>query len=433
MKTVALRDYQQKGILDIRAAMRSARSVLYVAPTGSGKTVLFVFIAQSAIALGNRVWILVHRQELLFQTSRSLDALGVSHGVVAPGFTPAPHELVQVCSVQTLRNRILQGRIGDVDLVVIDEAHHATAGSWRTILEARPRARFLGVTATPSRADGNGLGVAAGGVFDVMTLGPSVAHLMAEGYLCKAAVFAPPSQLDLTNLRLRGGDYEPKALAERVDRPTITGDAVSHYRRVCSGQPAIAFCASVAHAKHVAEQFRAAGFRSESIDGSMADTDRKRLIDALGTGKMHVLTSCEIVSEGTDIPVVAAAILLRPTQSLALHLQQVGRALRPVYVPGANVATREGRLSAIASSAKPRAVILDHVGNTLRHGLPDEGWEWSLEGKPKRGGGEGSGRRCASSSASNASPRSRPRRRAPCVDSLRRRRWQRRNRQTASW
>lgn len=361
-----LRPYQQRGVQQLRQSfVRGARAPLYVAPTGSGKTVLFTHIAEGATARGNHVWILVHRQELLAQTSRALEALGIAHGVIAPGFTPAK-ELVQVCSVHALRRRIETGKLDNwkLDLLVVDEAHHATAGTWRVITNARPEARILGVTATPARTDGQGLGKRAGGIFDDLVLGPTVKELIAGGYLCRPVVYAPPNQLDLQGVHTRGGDYAANELVERVDKPTITGDAVTHYRRLCEGQPAIAFCVSVAHAQHVAEQFRAAGFRAASIDGSMGDLERKSLIDGLASGRMHVLTSCEIVSEGTDIPVVAAAILLRPTQSLVLFLQQVGRALRPA--PG-----------------KDRAIILDHVGNVLRHGMPDEDREWSLEGRPK--------------------------------------------------
>jgi DNA repair protein RadD len=146
----------------------------------------------------------------------------------------------------------------------------------------------------------------------------------------------------------------------RMDRPTITGSAIEHYLRLCPGVPAIAFCASVKHAEHVAELFNAAGVSSESLTGDLSDATRKHRIMSLASGRIKVLAACDIVSEGTDIPVVTAAILLRPTQSTGLYLQQVGRALRPH--PG-----------------KSCAIILDHVGNCLRHGLPDEVRQWSID------------------------------------------------------
>jgi DNA repair protein RadD len=222
----------------------------------------------------------------------------------------------------------------------------------------------LGVTATPIRLDGQGLGVAAGGFFDHLVIGPTVAELTARGYLSPAVVYAPKTRVDLSGVKTRGGDFATGELAAAMDKPTITGDAVAHYQRLCSGAPAIAFCASVAHAEHVAAMFGAAGYQAASVDGNMDSATRAARIADLGAGRLHVLTSCDIVSEGTDIPVVSAAILLRPTQSLGLCLQQMGRVLRPA--PG-----------------KKYATILDHVGNVYRHGLPDDDREWSLEGRTK--------------------------------------------------
>lgn len=361
-----LRPYQNKGVAELRLAFRDgARAPLYVAPTGSGKTVLFCHIAKGVTDGGRSAWIVVHRQELLMQCSRSLDALGILHDLIAPGFTQG-FSAVQVCSVQTLVRRVQAGKIGAVDLIVLDEAHHATAGSWSAVIKSRPEARLLGVTATPIRLDGQGLGAHCGGVFDRMICGPSIGELIADGFLVKPVVYAPAQQLDMSGVKLRGGDYAVADAAAKVDRPVITGDAVKHYAQLCPGKPALVFCASVGHAAHVAAEFRAAGYRSESIDGTLADSERRKLIEGLGCGQIQVLTSCEIVSEGTDIPVVSAAILLRPTASLGLYLQQVGRALRPA--PG-----------------KVKAIILDHVGNCIRHGLPEDDWEWTLDGA-KRGG-----------------------------------------------
>lgn len=216
----------------------------------------------------------------------------------------------------------------------------------------------LGVTATPERLDGQGLGVLAGGFFDSMVIGPAVRELVAEGYLSQPVVYAPPTP-DLSGLRSQAGDYAKAEAAASVDKPTITGSAVEHYRRHCNGAPALAFCVTVAHADHVAQTFGRAGYQAASIDGTLDGGTRASRIDDLANGRLNVLTSCEIVSEGTDIPVVACAILLRPTQSLGLYLQQAGRALRPY--PG-----------------KERATILDHVGNCRRHGLPDDDREWDL-------------------------------------------------------
>lgn len=359
---VQLRDYQQAAVDRIRFSYASGRRApLYQLSTGGGKTVIFAHIAAASLARGKRVWVLVHRAEILTQTSRALAGLGVPHGRIASGSRHS-RDSVQIASVQTLARRL--EKVQPPDLVIIDEAHHATAGQWRAILSAFPQAKLLGVTATPSRMDGQGLGVSAGGFFDDLILGPSTAELTAAGYLCPADIYAP-STPDLSSVRRIQSDFARADLAGQMDKPSITGDAVAHYRKLADGLPAIAFCVSVAHARHVADQFQAAGYRAACLDGGTEDAARRRMIDDLGSGGLQVLTSCEIVSEGTDIPIVAAAIFLRPTQSLVLYLQQAGRVLRPY--PG-----------------KKRALILDHAGNCLRHGMPEDDRVWTLDGRKRK-------------------------------------------------
>ncbi len=180
-----------------------------------------------------------------------------------------------------------------------------------------------------------------------------------------AVVYAPPEGLDLSRLHSRGGDYAADELAEAMSDKALVGNAIEHYGRLCRGVPAVAFCAGIGHSRAVAERFNAAGFRAAHVDGDTEKEERRRLIAALGTGDLDVLTNAGLISEGVDVPAIGAAILLRPTQSLGLYLQQVGRALRPA--PG-----------------KREAIILDHAGNSLAHGLPDEARAWSLDDKPRR-------------------------------------------------
>lgn len=361
---ITLRDYQQNAVNGIRQAyMNNRRAPLLVLPTGGGKTVVFTYIAANTTARGKRALILVHRVELLRQTSIALRKFGVHHGLINPKYTPDIKAPVQVASVQTLIRRL--DTLTPPDLIIIDEAHHANASTWRTIIEAFPNARLLGVTATPCRGDGSGLGIGSGGFFDEMVIGPQVTDLIKRGFLVKPVIYAPKDKLDLSGLRTKMGDYVKDELASLVDKPQITGDAVSHYMRICPGTPTVVFCVNVTHAQHVAAEFRAAGYRAYHADGTMDDEDRKKILNGLGNGAVQVVTSCDLISEGTDIPAIGCAILLRPTQSTGLYLQQVGRALRPC----------EG---------KDRAIILDHVGNVLTHGMPDEEREWSLDGDVKR-------------------------------------------------
>ena len=357
-----LRGYQQQAIGDLRKAYRNGcRAPLLCLPTGGGKTIIFSAIAQSAAVRGRQVLILVHRRELLHQASRKLTDIGLDHGLIAAGIAES-NQAVQVASVQTLVRRL--SRIDwQPSLIIIDEAHHASAGQWNRILSQWPDAYRLGVTATPCRLSGAGLGTA----FDELVLGPSVADLIDAGFLSPARIYAPPQVADLTQLRRRAGDYAIDQAATAMDRPTVTGDAIAHYTRLASGQRAIAFCCNVQHAEHVATSFNAAGIPAATLLGSADPLRRDATVAAFDAGQVQVLVTVDVVSEGFDIPAASCAILLRPTQSLGLYLQQVGRVLRPA--PG-----------------KQAAVVLDHVGNVHRHGWPDDPRQWSLEGVSRRAG-----------------------------------------------
>ena len=363
---VELRPYQHQLLEDIRAAMRQGhRRVLAVMPTGSGKGTTIAAMVASAAARGHRVLILAHRAELVADLSQRIHGFGINHGVIASGYREDLRQPVQVGSVQTVVRRL--DRIPAPSMVIQDEAHHLVAGNmWGKVLERWPAAYLIGKTATPERLSGEGLGEGHGGFFTSMVLGPDAGWLTANRFLARSRIFAPPG-IDLSGIRkldTRKGQHDAE---EMLRQGQAMGDAVSHYRRTIEpvhNGTAIAFCCSVAHAEAVAEAFRAQGIAAAMLDGTMDRGQRRRVINDLGTGQLKVLTSCDIVSEGTDIPSVTGAVLLRPTDSLGLHLQQVGRVLRPC--PG-----------------KPYAVVNDHVGNTLRHGLPTDPREWSLEGRPK--------------------------------------------------
>jgi DNA repair protein RadD len=353
-----LRQYQQQLITDIRLQYQiGRRQVLAVLPTGGGKTVVFSHIAQQTTARGNRVVILVHRQELVDQASRALTQMGVQHGLIQAGRSMDLTYAVQVASVQTLARRLHQIPRGYFQLVIVDEAHHTTAGTWSKVVGHFDAAHLLGVTATPIRSDGRGLGEH----YQAMVQGPSAAWLTEHGFLAQARVLAPPG-FNGAGLRKRMGDFDQREAEQRV--ASIHGDCYSHYCQHLSGQTAIAFCCSVAHAEAVAELFRRQGIAAASIDGTMDRVTRRGLLDDLGDGRLKVLTSCALIGEGIDVPSVGGCIMLRPTASVSLHLQMIGRCLRP--------------------SGDKVAVVLDHVGNTLRLGHHLEERDWTLEGIRKR-------------------------------------------------
>lgn len=375
---IKLRDYQQLAVDEIRLAFRSQKSpVLFVLPTGGGKTFTFSYIASSAAEKARRVCIIVHRKELLLQASQSLSALGIEHGLISPFFTPKPHAMVQVASIDTLLLRLKKGTFR-FDLLIYDEAHHVLDGNkWGRAYDQLGRPPMLGVTATPVRTDGKGLGEHAGGLFKAMVLGPSVTELIRRGMLINPKVYASPIVPEIEDLKTnKDGDYNLQELAARVDKPRITGSAVSHYREICPGARAIVFCTSIEHAKHVAEEFNAAGFRFELLVGApyMSDSERTAVNKRLRRGEIHGACTVDLVSEGYDLPDLECCIMLRPTQSEALFLQQVGRVMRP-------------------SQGKTVCYLLDHVANVgavidgqfkRKHGLPNEEREWTLDGRKKK-------------------------------------------------
>lgn len=377
-----LRPYQQSARDAIHTSWQSGhRNVLAVLPTGAGKTVLFSHIIAEARAAAVAV---AHRAELVSQMSLALARNGIYHKVIGAQATKrncsalhiaelkrnfvAPQSRVAVASVDTLiRMDKNDPWLREVQLLVTDEAHHLTAeNKWGDAVELFPNARGLGVTATPMRADGKGLGRHADGVMDDMIVGPSMRELINAGYLTEYRIYAPPSDLDLSSVPVSAsGDFSPKPLANAVHKSHITGDVVQHYLRIAPGKRGISFCVDIEAASELTAAFRAAGVKAEIVTGKTPDMLRAHIFQQFRNGAVHQLITVDIVSEGTDIPAVEVISMARPTQSYGLFVQQFGRALRPM----------EG---------KTHAIILDHVGNTLRHGLPDAPRQWSLDRRDRR-------------------------------------------------
>ncbi|WP_316979234.1 DEAD/DEAH box helicase [Shumkonia mesophila] len=352
-----LRDYQHLWIGDLRAAFtREHKRVLGLLPTGGGKTICFSEITRLAAARGLRVLILGHRGFLVSQISGALKDACVHHACLARGYPENLSARVQVGTVQTVARRL--DRIGHFDLIIIDEAHHAPAGTWALILAAYSNAWVLGVTATPCRLDGKGLGDS----FDVLVTGPSVLELTDLRWLVPARIWAPSgTRLDLSGVPItKQGDYNSDALAEVCEKAHLIGDSLEHYTRIAQGAPAIAFCPSLQFAHRTAEQFRSAGYSAAVIEGASKDTDRRAMTADLAAARLNVLISVDVISEGFDVPTVNFGLSLRPTQSLSLYMQQIGRILR-------------------ISPGKTFAGWIDHAGNVGTHGWPDDDREWSLE------------------------------------------------------
>lgn len=365
----ALRDYQETAVVDVRTAFRLYQLILLVLSTGAGKTVIFSYIARSAAAKGKRILILAHRDQLIKQASRKLNEYEARHGIIMAGYTPDRTARIQVASVQTLVRRINKPTFTfEPDLIVIDEAHLSAAKSYRDILARFPNAKVLGVTGSPCRLDNKPLGKDYGGIYEHMVTGISIRQLIERGFLVRPAVYAPAEQIDLSGISKSKGDYDTNELAAVVDKPKLIGDAVDQYQKICPGVPAVAWCVTVEHAQHVADEFNARGIKAVMLCGDHDTAYRDDTLKKLATGEVQVVTFVGILVEGVDVPEIGAVLLLRPSMSLASYLQVIGRGLRPA--PG-----------------KDCCYVLDHAGLTFRHGLADEEREWSLEwGERKKKG-----------------------------------------------
>jgi DNA repair protein RadD len=335
------------------------RSVLMVAATGFGKTICFSWLSQQSSAKGKNVLILVHRDALLDQVSRTLARFDVPHSFIAPDREFDRNKQVQVASVFCLARRI--GKINWVpDLIIVDEAHHAIPGStWNKVLGAYEGKRVLGATATPERLGGQGLI----DTFQCMEVGPPMDDLIAIGALSDFILYR--ADMPAITATVRGGDYVRSELSKGKNTAKITGDVISHYRERANNTRALGFCVDIAHAKDTAQAFRDAGYRAASIDGDMQKWAQRKILADFESGALTVMTSCDLVSEGFDVPAIQTGIFLRDTQSIALARQMQGRVLR-------------------ASDPPMRKTLLDHAGITHTHGWPNDEIEWSLQGKKGR-------------------------------------------------
>lgn len=357
--SLQLRPYQTEIIEECRKKMLTGtKSILIQAPTGSGKTILTAHMLKTAASKGMSSWFICHRRELIKQSMRAFDSIGMSFGIIASGFLEERKHLVQICSVQTLARRMQ--RYKKPRLIVWDETHHIASKSWDSIHASQPQSFHIGLTATPERLDGTGLGK----WFSHMISGPSVQWLIDNKFLSPYRLFAP-SSVNMKGVHTKMGDFVKSEMSAAVDKPTITGNAIREYQKLANGKRAVVFCASIEHSRHVVSQFQAAGISAAHVDGETDVDERDNAIKKFESGEIRILSNVELFGEGFDLPAIEVAILLRPTMSLGLYLQQVGRSLR-------------------TATGKSEAIILDHAGNCQRHGLPDEERDWSLTGRESR-------------------------------------------------
>jgi len=393
---IDLRPYQFKGKCEIAEHWRNGvMNVLAVYPTGAGKTVLMASIiadepgATCAIA---------HRQELVGQISLALARNGVRHRIIGTQlviktivrkhmkklgksfYDPSSRHAVAGVDTLVRRGDQLASWLPTVKLWVIDEAHHVLkTNKWGAAVSMFPNARGLGVTATPCRADGMGLGRHADGYFDVMVIGPTMRDLINEGFLTEYRIFAPPSSFHREDIKVSPttGDFNLDAMRKVVaasslvkhDEKQITGDIVQNYLRIAPGLKGICFVTDIDTANEVAAQFNAAGVAAAALSSRNTDDEREEALDRFERGELTMLVNVDLFGEGFDLPAIEVVIMARPTESFGLYAQQFGRMLRLLL-------------------NKMFGILIDHVGNVLRHGLPDAPREWSLDRREKRSAGK---------------------------------------------
>lgn len=337
---IQLRPYQEKLLSDVRESFKKGhRRVLAVLPCGGGKTVIFAQMASLAQTKHRNVLFLVHRRELVKQT---IDT-----------FVKFQIPSVTISTVQSFVKKL--DSCPNYDLIIFDEAHHSTSGTWRKIINHFKDAYIVGLTATPCRLDGKPLGE----IYTDMVVGASAEQLTELGFLCDYKYFAP-TLADMSKLKKRGSDYDMDDAFKILDKPKIYGDVVTTYKTIASGKKTICYCPNIAFSTRIAAAFREMGISAVHFDASTPNRQRDGYIEAFRRGELSVLCNVDLISEGFDVPDCEAVILLRPTQSTALYIQQACRALRPAV-------------------GKQAAIIIDHVSNYFRHGFPTDDREWSLE------------------------------------------------------
>jgi len=380
-----LRPFQAQAKFEIYSAWASgSRNTLLVIPTGGGKTVTFSNIMSeeqgACVAIA-------HRQELVTQISLALARYGVRHRIIGPKTIAKTCTQIHLAElgrnfVDPLNKHAVAGVdtlirmpaddpwFKQVALTVTDEAHHVLRkNKWGQAMAMFPNARGLGVTATPCRADGNGLGSHADGLFDYMIEGPTMRQLINEGWLTEYRIFAPPSDIDLSAVPLSAsGDFSPPKLSKAVHESHIVGDVVAHYIKIAGGKLGVTFAVDVESAQEIATAYRSKGVESQVVSAKTPDTLRASILRRFAAGEIKQLVNVDLFGEGFDLPALEVVSFARPTQSYSLYCQQFGRALR----------IKEG---------KDRAIIIDHVGNVHRHGLPDAYREWSLDRRERRSRG----------------------------------------------
>jgi DNA repair protein RadD len=355
-----LRPYQSEAITDLRRSLAAGhRRVILQLATGGGKTRIAAEIVKLAAGKGSKALFLAPRRELIYQAKTAFNREGLLAGVIMSGERAAKGLDIQVASFDTLHARAVRGSsipMPEADLVIVDEAHLSLADTRKAIIEHYADARVIGLTATPARGDGRGLGE----IYGDLVMGPSIRHLVDEGFLVPLRYFVP-SDPDLAKLRLnKEGDYAERGLAKRMNTPKLIGDIVDNWLRIAQSRLTVVFCVDRKHSRSVCDAFLAAGVKAEHLDGDTPTAERAEILARVASGETQVLCNVFVASYGLDIPALDCAVLARPTKNITLYLQTIGRVMR-------------------TAKGKHDALVIDHAGAVKENGFGDEFIPWSLD------------------------------------------------------
>lgn len=357
---VELRPYQTNGIRDIFDAWnpltQNLMNVLFQMPTGTGKTTVFSEIVRRARWKEKKVLIVVHRKELVEQIVERLSCFDVEAGIISGTIPPDATKEVQVATIQSLSKR----EYPVADIVIIDECHHVKACTYKKLWDIYPKARFLGVTATPIRMSGEGFS----DLFDTLINSGQLSYFVEHGYLVKVKHFVGVTP-NLSSIKVKMNDYAQDELGELMQDKELMADLVESYHKRAEGKKMIVFAVNIEHSEQIVEEYCREGIAAEHIDANTPKKEREQILKRFRKGETLVLSNVDIVSEGFDVPDCEAVQLARPTKSLALFLQQVGRCMRP-------------------SPGKEEGLVLDNAGLWLEHGFCQQDRIWTLKGKKKR-------------------------------------------------
>jgi len=383
--TITMRPYQQRVIDGVYDAWLSGkRAVCAVVPTGGGKTRIKAHVAKRERDAGNVMLLMAHRRELIGQISMALADEGILHNILCAqkvktyistqhvkqtgqSFYSTNEKRIFVASIDSLKPVDIAWFVahGVKMRWTLDETHHLLrTNKWGKVITQFDNvgAWGLGVTATPVRSEGSGLGRHVDGLFDTLVMGPHMRELINLGYLSEYKVFCPPNNIDLSSVGISKttGDYKEKELKDAIGKSTLTGDVVGTYIKHARGKRGLTFTVDIDDAEETAAAYRAAGVPAQAISSRNTDRERNLYSEQIKSGEILQLVASDLISEGYDVPAIEVASMKRPTQSEGLYKQQFGRILR--VLPG-----------------KSHAILFDHVGNVLKHGLPDAFREWTLD------------------------------------------------------